>query len=250
MWQGPFAVTRRVGDVDYEAVQSDRGGATQIYHLNLLKAWREVEPVALVTTVGERDEFGPDNHLTLSQRTDVAELQRHVADVFSPLPGRTNLIETHPGVMVRSWPYRLPEHKRKMVQEELKAMLKMGVIEESNSAWCSPIVLVGKKDGTIRFCVDYRKVNDVSRFDNYPMPRVDKLLDRLGTARFFTTLDLTKGYWQIPSLQSLRERRPSPLHTGCTNLQHFRSGCLGRRPPSNTSWTEYCVRTLHMQPPT
>ena len=93
-----------------------------------------------------------------------------------------------------------------MVQAELKAMVEMGVIEESNSAWCSPIVLVGKKDGSIRFCVDYRKVNEVSRFDAYPMPRVDELLDRLGTARFFTTLDLTKGYWQIPLSPESKEK--------------------------------------------
>ncbi|TKS64962.1 Retrovirus-related Pol polyprotein from transposon 412 [Collichthys lucidus] len=124
--------------------------------------------------------------------------------------GRTSLIqhhvETHPGVTVRSRPYRLPEHKRKVIQAELEAMLKMGVIEESHSAWCSPIVLVVKKDGSIRFCVDYRKVNDVSQFDAYPMPRVDELLDRLGTARFFTTLDLTKGYWQIPLSSESKEK--------------------------------------------
>ena len=64
-------------------------------------------------------------------------------------------------------------------------------------------MLVGKPDGSIWFCEDYRKVNDMSRFDAYPMPRVDELLDRLGMARFFSTLDLTKGYWQIPlSLES------------------------------------------------
>ncbi len=96
--------------------------------------------------------------------------------MFSPRPGRTNLIqhhiETEPGVVVRSRPYRLPEHKKKR--------------------------LVPKTDGSVRFCVDYHKVNAVSKFDAYPMPRVDELLDRLGTARFYSTLDLTKGYWQIP----------------------------------------------------
>ena len=165
-WQGPFVVTRRVGDVDYEVVRSDRGGATQIYHLNLLKAWREAEPVSLVTAIAERDELGPEepksnnpvslhcgDQLSPSQRADIDRLQQRYADVFSPQPGRTNLIqhrvETHPGVTVRSRPYRLPEHKRKVVQAELKAMVEMGVIEESNSAWCSPIVLVGKKDGSI-----------------------------------------------------------------------------------------------------
>ncbi len=138
------------------------------------------------------------DHLSPSQLTDVARLQKEFADVFSPLPGRTNLIqhhiETEPGIVVRSRLYRLPEHKKKVVQSELEAMLEMGVIEESRSDWESPIVLVPKTDGSVRFCVDYRKVNAVSKFDAYPMPRVDELLDRLGTAHFYSTLDLTKDY--------------------------------------------------------
>ncbi|XP_057201512.1 uncharacterized protein LOC130561305 [Triplophysa rosa] len=215
-WQGPFEVTRQVGDLDYEVVRTDRRGARQIYHLNLLKKWSEEESVMLATVVTGEDDLGPEanvkhqslalapggDHLSPSQLTDVARLQAEFADVFSPLPGRTNLIqhhiETEPGIVVRSRPYRLPEHKKKVVQGELDAMLKLGVIEESNSDWASPIVLVPKTDGSIRFCVDYRKVNAVSKFDAYPMPRIDELLDRLGTARFFSTLDLTKGYWQIP----------------------------------------------------
>ncbi len=215
-WQGPFEVTRRVGDLNYEVVRTDRSGARQIYHLNLLKKWNEVEPVMLATAVSGEDDLGPEvitkiqsltlapggDHLSPSQLTDVARLQKDFADVFSPWPGRTNLIqhhiETEPGVVVRSRPYRLPEHKKKVVQSELEAMLEMGVIEKSHSDWASPIVLVPKTDGSVRFCVDYRKVNAVSKFDAYPMPRVDELFDRLGTARFYSTLDLTKGYWQIP----------------------------------------------------
>ncbi len=215
-WQGPFEVTRRVGDLNYEVVRTDRSGARQIYHLNLLKKWSEVEPVMLATAVSGEDDLGPEvitkiqsltlapggDHLSPSQLTDVARLQKDFADVFLPRPGRTNLIqhhiETEPGVVVRSRPYRLPEQKKKVVQSELEAMLEMGVIEESHSDWASPIVLVPKTDGSVRFCMDYRKVNAVSKFDAYPMPRVDELLDRLGTARFYSTLDLTKGYWQIP----------------------------------------------------
>ncbi len=215
-WQGPFEVTRRVGYLNYEVVRTDRSGAHQIYHLNLLKKWNEVEPVMLATVVGSEEDLGPEvntkipsltlalggDHLSPSQLTDVARLQKEFADVFSPRPGRTNLIqhhiETEPGMVVRSRLYRLPEHKKKVVQSELEAMLEMGVIEESRSDWASPIVLVPKTDGSVRFCVDYRKVNAVSKFDAYPMPWVDELLDRLGTARFYSTLDLTKGYWQSP----------------------------------------------------
>ncbi len=89
--------------------------------------------------------------------------------------------------MAHSHPYRLPEHKNKEVQDELKAMLELGVIEESHSDWAS----------LIRFCVGYRKVNAMSKFDAYPMPRVDELLERLGSAHFYSTMDLTKRNWQI-----------------------------------------------------
>ncbi len=128
------------------------------------------------------------DHLSPRQLTDLARLQADFADVFSPLPGRTDLVQHHietlPGEVARSRPYRLPEHKKNVVREELKAMLNLGVIEESHSDWASPIVLVPKTDGSVRFCVDYRKLNAVSKFDAYPMPRVDELLDRLGAARF------------------------------------------------------------------
>ncbi len=206
-WQGPFEVTRRVGDLNYEVVRTDRSGARQIYHLNLLKKWSEVEPVMLPTAVSGEDDLGPEvitkiqsltlapggDHLSPSQLTDVAWLQKEFADVFSPLPGRTNLIqhhiETEPVIVVHSRPYRLPEHKKKVVQSELEAMLEMGVIEESHSDWASPIDLVPKTDGSVRFCVDYRKVNAVSKFDAYPMPRVDKLLDRYRSYLFDSGLN-------------------------------------------------------------
>lgn len=85
---------------------------------------------------------------------------------------------------VQSQPHRLPEHKRQLVQRELAEMLNLGIIKESLSIWCSHIFIVVKKDESIRFCVDYRKFNEVSQFDAYPMPWVDKLLDQLVTSHF------------------------------------------------------------------
>ncbi len=77
-------------------------------------------------------------------------------------------------------------------------MLRLGVIEPSRSPRSSLIVMVPKPDGTLRFCNDFRRLNEVSEFDGYLMPRVDELLDRLWRAWFISTLDLTKGYWQVP----------------------------------------------------
>ncbi len=105
---------------------------------------------------------------------------------------------TPPGVIIRQRPYRVPEARRRAIEEEVQQMLKLGVIEPSRSPWSSPIVLVPKPDGTLRFCNDYRRLNEVSQFDGYPIPRVDELLDCLGRARYISTLDLTKGYWQVP----------------------------------------------------
>ena len=84
-------------------------------------------------------------------------------------------------------------------------MEENGVIEPSSSDWAAPIVLV-KKDGTIRLCVDYRKLNSLSQADAYPMLWIDELIDRLGKDKFVTTLDLTRGYWQVPVAESAREK--------------------------------------------
>lgn len=81
---------------------------------------------------------------------------------------------------------------------ETEEMLQLGVIEPSQSAWRSPIMLVPKPDGSAQFCVDYCELNKVAHFDAYPMPRTDLLLDQLGAAKFLSALDLTKGYWQVP----------------------------------------------------
>ena len=73
-------------------------------------------------------------------------------------------------------------------------MLRRDIIERSKSTWSSPIVLVSKPDGSWRFCNDFRKLNEISIYDAYPMPRVDELIEWLGPTRFISTLDLTKGY--------------------------------------------------------
>lgn len=79
------------------------------------------------------------------------------------------------------------------------------MIEPSNSEWCSPVVIVFKKDGSLRICIDFRKLNAVSEFDAYAIPRVDKLLEKIGSAKYITTLDLCEGYRQVPLEESSRQ---------------------------------------------
>lgn len=90
------------------------------------------------------------------------------------------------------------------------------MIQPSNSPWASPVVMVRKRDGTHRFCVDYRELNSVTKADTFPLPRIDDLLDQLGAARYFSTLDLASGYWQIrmhpDSVEKTAFTTPHGLH--------------------------------------
>ena len=95
-------------------------------------------------------------------------------------------------------------------------MLESDVTEPLSSPWASPIILVRKKDGTTIFCVDYRKVNKVTRKDAYPLPRIDSTLDMLHGSQWFSTLDVLSGYWQVEL-----ERTDQPKRAFCTTEALF-----------------------------
>ncbi|GBL88231.1 Transposon Ty3-I Gag-Pol polyprotein [Araneus ventricosus] len=98
----------------------------------------------------------------------------------------------------------LLQGKKKQIIQFLE-MVDNGVIEESSGPWASPIVLFKKKDGSKRFCVDYRKLNEITK-DSYPLPRIDDTLDALNGSQWFTTLDLKSVYWQVEIRPEDREK--------------------------------------------
>ena len=116
--------------------------------------------------------------------------------------GLTNITEheinTGDAPPIKQRPRRVPLAHAEEEKKAIESMLNMGVIRESTSAWASPIVLVRKKSGAIRPCVDYRRVNALVKPDGYPLPRVQDCLDAVAGAKYFSSFDLTSGYFQIP----------------------------------------------------
>ncbi|KMQ84394.1 krab-a domain-containing protein, partial [Lasius niger] len=115
---------------------------------------------------------------------------------------------------IKQAPRRVPIYLREEVDRIIKEMKSQGVIEESRSPWVSPVVLVKKKDGSFRFCVDYRKLNSVTVKDSYPLPRIEDILDQLSGNSWFSTLDLKSGYWQVKLSSKDKEKTAFSVGNG------------------------------------
>ena len=132
--------------------------------------------------------------------------------------GRTDLVQhtinTGEHGPVKQIPRRIPFSLRKKVGELVDEMLDKGIVEHSSSPWASPIVLVSKQDGSTRFCVDYRRLNSITKLDEFPLPRIDDSLDLLSGMKYFSTLDLATGYWQVKMSPDSKEKTAFVTHEG------------------------------------
>ena len=146
--------------------------------------------------------------------SQVAELLNKYSRVFSTGDqdiGQTGLVKHSIPILegtrpIRQPPHRLGPEKEAAASKQIGDLLERGLIEPSTAAWSSPVVLVKKKDGSWRFCVDYRRLNAVTQQDAYPLPRIDESLDALTGSKYFSTLDLASGYWQVPLDEEARDR--------------------------------------------
>ena len=139
--------------------------------------------------------------LNAKDRETLSDVLSAYQDVFEESLGHTNVvthkINTGDSPPIRHRPRRLPYAHREEAERQINEMLNQGVIRPSSSPWSSPIVLVKKRNGEFRFCVDYRRLNQVTQNDSHPLPNIADILDSLGNAKYFSTLDLRNGYWQI-----------------------------------------------------
>lgn len=175
---------------------------------------------------GNTVNFG--DNLTKSQISDVKQLMRKYNNVFAynGQIGRTDLTEHRIELIEGAKPIAEPlrrhaEVEKLAVKEQVADMLKKGIIEESKSPWASAYVLVRKKNGTWRFCVDYRRVNEVTKKNVYPLSRLDDCLDFMSGKNYFTLFDFASGYWQIPMEQSSKEVTAFRTHEG-----HWQFNCM------------------------
>src|SRR6185436_3940034 len=125
----------------------------------------------------------------ISEKGQTIELgQTHVVE---------HTIDTKDAAPIKQRAYRIASSNQEFIQKEIQTMFEKGLIRESSSPWASPIVLVPKKNGKQRICIDYRKLNHVTEKDVYPLPVIDDILESFKGAQWFSTLDLASGYWQV-----------------------------------------------------
>ena len=167
------------------------------------------QPLLLMTTYADASqsisEPTPDltnSILSFTEKKVLTELIQKFPHVFTNKPGRTNNLQHRIDILPNTKPRNTPPYRYaltrcKLIEDNLAEMLAQGVITPLKSPWTSAVVLAPKKDDSLRFCIDYRKLNDVTVRDAYPISRIDDTLDALQHASYLSTLDLRSGYWQV-----------------------------------------------------
>lgn len=168
-------------------------------------------------------------HLSDHNRQRLLQILRKYPSLYDGTLGEIRATEhiidlTEGAEPIRQPPYRTGIGARAVVKTEVDKMLKKGVIEPATTPWASPVVLAPKKDGTYRFCVDYRRLNNITVRDSYPLPRMDDCIDSLGDAKYMSTLDCNSGYWQIPLKPSHRDRTTFVCHEGTFRFKRMPFG--------------------------
>ena len=141
---------------------------------------------------------------------------------------------------------RIPPPQLDEVREHLKLMLDAGMIRPSNSPWCNAVVLVRKKDGSLRFCIDFRKLNSLTVKDSHPLPRICETLESLAGAAHYSMFDMNSGFWQVP--MSLESKQYTTFTLGSMGLYECESMPFGlcNAPPTFQRLMQNCLGELNL----
>lgn len=212
-WKGPFEIVRRINKVDYVIRIMDK---ERVYHVNMLKPFHErkstslseLEEVNLMESQCDKFDLNPD--LSETNKTYLCSVLAERDYVFSKAPGKMEGIDYEikidPKVKpISSLPYKIPYALKDQVKTTIDEWLDLGIIRKSSSPWSAPVVVVKNSDESIRLTVDFRKLNPHVNCDNFPMPDRDVVIEKLGTSKYLTKLDLTKAYLQIPLSEESRK---------------------------------------------
>ena len=229
-WAGPGTVVKINSPVSFKIQMPDRLIPT--VHIQQIKAVTTdlVKKITAVVqdTTGEElitsiaDTKIQSEELTHEQQSQLkAELDKFT-DVLTKEPGLTNItsfdIDTGEAEPIQQRPYSTPVALKDSVNKELEWLLQKGYIVPSSSPWSSPMVTVRKPDGSVRICVDFRRVNSLTRQQPFFMPRVEEVIEGIGKARFISKLDLSKGFYQV---QLTDEAMPKTAFTCHKGAYHF-----------------------------
>jgi len=159
-----------------------------------------------------------DTDITSFQTSQLKSLLIKYYKCFDDKLGRTSLVQHHIDTgntkPIKLRPYRVSPYRKEIISDEITKMLNAGIIEPCVGPYAAPITLQPKKDGSLRFCVDYRELNSVTVRDVYPIPRIDDTLDQLQHAKYFSSMDLRSGFWQIELDPTSRDKTAFISHAG------------------------------------
>src|SRR6266498_463771 len=163
------------------------------------------------------------------------EKYKEICAISSTKLGKTNVVKhkinTGDHEPIAQKQFRADKKRTIIIKEEVDKMLKDGIIKKSEGPWSSPVVIVTKKDGSAIFCIDYRKVNNITITDAHPLPRIDDLLEQFREAKWFSSIDLASGYWQIEMDEKDREKTAFTCHLGLFEFNVMPFG-LKNAPPT------------------
>ena len=162
-----------------------------------------------------------NKQLEIKEKDSLKRLINSYKQIFSQHEFDLGHNETHPFTIdtgdakpIKQRTYRTSPKNKEIIEKQISELLKLGVIEKSYSPWASPVIIVKNKNGSNRMCVDYRKLNNVTKKDSYPLPLIDETFDAIGRAKYFTNIDLAKGFYQFAVDPESREKTAITTHLG------------------------------------